>query len=219
MPEKARLIRRSLATFMMAMLAACQPAERVSQPAARNTVTPEYVASLPPDQSRPVVDQLANEVVAAQSTSCGATHDAEWEACMNLRLLQSFDRYGFLIRHCTPAASVKMLRDCVLNGSLGVDWLLAAGASPDTDFDWSRPAVARDAALNRLNDVLTERCKGRPEQAGNSCFSAESAKSLGLSQAVSTQCAVKPTLEARGRCIVDAHDAAMYGAALAAIAD
>ena len=219
MPGKARLAKLSIVTFIVVMLVACQPAERVSQPAARSTVTPEYIASLPPDQSRPAVDQLANEVVAAQSTSCGPTHDAEWEACMNVRLLQSFDRYGFLIRHCTPAASVKMLRDCVLNGSLGVDWLLAAGASPDTDFDWSQPAVARDAALKRLNDVLTERCKGKPEETGNSCFSAESARSLGLSQSVSTQCAVKPTLEARGRCIVDAHDAAMYSAALAAIAD
>lgn len=209
----------SLISVVLGALAACQPAGRVSVPVARTTVTPEYVSSLSADQSRPAVDRLANEVVAAQSAACGPTHDATWEACMNVKLLQSFDRYGFLIRHCTPAVSVKALRECILQGSLGVDWLLAAGASPDTDFDWSQPAASRDAALKHLNDVLTERCTGKPEQVGNSCFSAESARSLGLSPIVAGQCAAKPTLEDRGRCIVDAHDAAMYGAAFLAMAD
>lgn len=211
--------RASLVAGLLVVLAACQPAAQTAKAVARTTVTPEYVASLPSDQSRPAVDRLANEVVATQSAACGPTHDAEWEACMNVKLLQSFDRYGFLIRHCTPAVSVKALRACVLEGSLGVDWLLAAGASPDTDFDWSQPAASRGAALKRLNDVLTERCKGKPEQVGASCFSVESAKSLDLSQAVAAQCAAKPTLEERGRCIVDAHDAGMYGAALTALAN
>jgi len=180
-----------------------------------STATPEYVASLPPDQSRPAVNRLANEVVAAENAACKAHPDVDWQTCMSARLVINFDRYGFLANHCRDRTEYKSLRDCALFGRSGVDWLLAMDGSPDTDFDWSKPQQSRDAALKKLNDVLTKACEGKPEQPGNSCFSSESARRLGLSDTVAARCSARATLEQRGACIVDAHDAAMYQAALA----
>src|SRR4030095_15965646 len=99
----------------------------------------------------------------------------------------------------------------------GVDWVLASGGNPDTDFDWSKPEQSNATALKKLNDVLTKHCEGKPEQSGNSCFTSESAQRLGLSDTVATSCAARAKLEERGACIVDAHDAAMYRGALATL--
>jgi hypothetical protein len=88
------------------------------------------------------------------------------------------------------------------------------GGNPDTDFDWSQPEKSHEAALKTLNDVLTERCQGKPEQAGNSCFTSESAHALDLGEVVASNCAARQTLEERGACIIDAHDTAMYRTAL-----
>jgi hypothetical protein len=182
-----------------------------------STTTPEYVASLPLDQSRPAVNKLANEVVAAENAACKARQDVDWVACMSSRMVIDFDRYGFLASHCRDKPDYKSLRDCALFGRSGVDWLLAIDGSPDTDFDWSTPRQSHDAALKKLNDVLTKACAGKPEQPGNSCFTSDSAKRLGLSDTVAARCAARATLEQRGACIVDAHDAAMYQAALASL--
>jgi hypothetical protein len=181
------------------------------------TTTPEYVASLPPEQSRPAVDRLANDVVAAENAACKARPELDWQACMSSRMVIDFDRYGFLANHCRDRIDYRSLRDCALFGRSGVDWLLAAGGNPDTDFDWSKPKQSHDAALKRLNDALTEACAGKPEEAGNSCFTSESAKRLGLSGTVAAYCAARQTLAQRGACIIDAHDAAMYQAALASL--
>ena len=228
--REVRVARILLMSLVVATLTACQfPAEQPAsdQPGPEmstarassvdSTITPEYVASLPPDQSRPAVDRLANQVVAAESDLCRKNPDVDWEACVSMRMLIAFDRYGFLSHHCRGRTSSKDLRDCVLSGRAGVDWLLAAGGDPDTDFDWSQPAQSESRALKQLNDALTATCSGKPETAANSCFTAESARVLGLSGAVATQCAVRATLEQRGACIIDAHDAAMYQAALASL--
>jgi hypothetical protein len=182
-----------------------------------NPITPEYVASLPPEESRPAVNRLANEVVAAETGVCQETPNVDWEACVSARMMAAFDRYGFLASHCRTQTDLKAVRDCVLFGRSGVDWLLAVGGNPDTDFDWSKPEQSNQQALKKLNDVLTERCAGKPEQAGDSCFTRLSAEGLGLSDAVVASCAARATLEQRGACIVDAHDAAMYRAALATL--
>ena len=182
-----------------------------------SSTTPEYVASLPPDQSRPAVNRLANDVVAAENAACKARPDLDWKACMSSRMVIDFDRYGFLANHCRDKPDDKALRDCALFGRSGVDWLLATGGNPDTDFDWSNPKQANDAALKRLNDVLTKSCEGKPEEPGNSCFTSDSAERLGLSDAVAEHCAARQTLEQRGACIIDAHDAALSRAALAAL--
>ncbi|HET6621762.1 MAG TPA: hypothetical protein VFG64_17630 [Dongiaceae bacterium] len=179
--------------------------------------TPEYVASLPPGQSRPMVNRLSNDVVAAENAACKARPDLDWRACMSSRMVLDFDRYGFLANHCRGKPDYKSLRDCALFGRPGVDWILATGGNPDTDFDWSKPEQSHAAALKRLNDVLTKSCEGLPEEAGNSCFTSESAKRLGLSETVATHCATRATLEQRGACIIDAHDAAMYQAALVSL--
>lgn len=179
-----------------------------------NTITPEYVASLPPGQSRPPVSQLANQVVAAETAPCRGNPDIDFEACVSARMLRAFDRYGFLASHCRGQPDLKAVRDCVQHGRSGVDWLLAIGGNPDTDFDWSQPQKSHAAALKRLNDVLTERCEGKPEDPGSSCFTSESARVLDLGETVARNCAARQTLEERGACIVDAHDAAMYRAAL-----
>jgi hypothetical protein len=181
-----------------------------------DTITPEYVASLPPEQSRPAVNRLANEVVAAENVACKAQPEVEWIACMSSRMVIDFDRYGFLANHCRDKPDYKSLRDCALFGRSGIDWLLSTDGSPDTDFDWSKPKQSHDAALKKLNDVLTKACESKPEQPGNSCFTSESARRLGLSETVATNCAARATLEERGACIIDAHDAAMYQAALKA---
>jgi hypothetical protein len=136
---------------------------------------------------------------------------------MSSRMVIDFDRYGFLANHCRDKPDYTSLRDCALFGRSGVDWLLAMDANPDTDFGWSQPQQSHDAALKKLNDVLTKACEGEPEQRGNSCFTSESARRLGLSETVATICAARATLEERGACIVDAHDAAMYQAALASM--
>jgi hypothetical protein len=180
-----------------------------------NPITPEHVASLPPGQSRPVVNQLSNEVVAAETGPCSDNPDVDWEGCVSARMLKAFDRYGFLTSHCRAQPDLKAVRRCVQFGRSGVDWLLAIGGNPDTDFDWSQPEKSHEAALKQLNDTLTERCKGKPEEPGNSCFTNESARVLDLGQVVAANCAARQTLEQRGACIVDAHDTAMYRSALA----
>jgi hypothetical protein len=228
--REVRAVRIPLMSLAVATLTACQfPAEQpapdqpgpeMSSPKATSidsTTTPEYVASLPPDQSRPAVDQLANEVVATESEICRQNPDVDWEACVSTRMLVAFDRYGFLSHHCRDRTSSKDLRDCVLSGRTGVDWLIAAGGNPDTDFDWSQPEQSESRALKALNDALTDKCAGQPEQSGDSCFTRESARLLGLSDAVASRCSGRPALEQRGACIVDAHDTAMYRAALASL--
>jgi hypothetical protein len=133
-------------------------------------------------------------------------------------MLVAFDRYGFLASHCKDQPGLKAVRACVQFGRSGVDWLLALGGNPDTEFDWSKPEQSHDAALRNLNDALTERCKSRPEEPGNSCFTQLSAELLGLSGEVAARCAARDKLEERGACIIDAHDTAMYGAALDVLA-
>lgn len=182
-----------------------------------NTTTPEYVSSLPPGQSRPAVNTLANEVVAAETEPCSGNPDIDWEACVSARMLKAFDRYGFLASHCRGQPDLKAVRTCVEFGRAGVDWLLAMGGNPDTDFDWSNPEKSHEAALKKLNDVLTERCDGKPEEPSKSCFTAESARALELGDVVAKNCAARQTLEERGACIVDAHDTAMYRGALAVL--
>src|SRR5687767_7461206 len=211
------------ALTMLAVLSACGywpddqlPGEATtSKPATSDhPITPEHVASLPPGQSRPVVNQLSNEVVAAETEPCSGNPDVDWEGCVSARMLKAFDRYGFLSSHCRGQPDLKAVRTCVQFGRAGIDWLLAIGGNPDTDFDWSTPEKSHEAALKKLNDVLTERCDGKPELSGDSCFTSESAHVLGLGEVVATNCAARQTLEERGACIVDAHDAAMYRAAL-----
>ncbi len=210
---------------MLAVLTACYwpkdqlPGEAAtSKPAsADNPITPEYVASLPPEESRPAVNRLANEVVAAETGVCQETPNVDWEACVSARMLAGFDRYGFLASHCRAQNDLKAVRDCVLFGRSGIDWLLAIGGNPDADFDWSRPEQSNQQALTKLNDVLTARCAGKPEQPGNSCFTRLSAEVLGLGDVVAARCAARAALAQRGACIVDAHDAAMYQAALATL--
>jgi len=214
------LVRFAFPLLLCLVLAACEqlPTLEMSTPKTASidpSTTPEYVASLPPDQSRPAVNRLANEVVAAEDAACKARQDVDWVACMSSRMVINFDRYGFLANHCRDRPDYKSLRDCALFGRAGVDWLLAMDASPDTDFDWSKPQQSHDAALKKLNDVLTKACESKPEQPGNSCFTSESARRLGLSDTVAARCAARAKLEERGACIVDAHDAAMYQAALA----
>ena len=213
---------RIAALAMLALLTACYwpddqlPGEAAtSEPAASgHTITPEYVAALPAGQSRPVVNQLSNEVVAAETAPCSGNPDVDWEACVSARMLKAFDRYGFLSSHCRGQPDLKAVRTCVQYGRSGTDWLLAIGGNPDTDFDWSQPEKSHEAALKKLNDVLTERCDGKPEQPGNSCFTSESARVLDLGEVVAKNCAARNTLEERGACIIDAHDTAMYRAAL-----
>jgi hypothetical protein len=210
------------ALALLAMLTACYwPDDQLPGEAASSTqatsdsrITPEDVSSLPPEQSRPVVSMLANEVVALETGPC-SNPDIDWEACVSARMLKAFDRYGFLASHCRGQPDLKAVRTCVEFGRSGVDWLLAMGRNPDTDFDWSNPKQSHDAALKALNDMLTERCDGMPEAPGNSCFTSESARVLGLGDAVATNCAARRTLDERGACIIDAHDTAMYRAALA----
>ena len=132
-------------------------------------------------------------------------------------MLKAFDRYGFLASHCREQTDLKTIRDCVQFGRAGIDWLLAIDRNPDVDFDWSKPEQSHDLALKKLNDTLTERCKGKPEEPGNSCFTSLSARLLGLSDVVATRCAMRAELEQRGACIIDAHNAGMYGAALASL--
>jgi hypothetical protein len=214
---------RAIALAMLAALTGCYwpddqlPGETSAPIPASidNATTPEYVASLPAGQSRPPVNILANEVVAAETAPCSGNPDIDWEACVSARMLKAFDRYGFLASHCRGQPDLKTVRTCVEFGRSGVDWLLAMGGNPDTDFDWSQPEKSHEAALKTLNDVLTERCHGKPEEPGNSCFTSESARVLDLGEAVATNCAGRQTLEERGACIIDAHDTAMYRAALA----
>ena len=215
--------RRVSALAMLAVLAACgywpddqlpgeaaTPAPAISD----NPITPEYVASLPAGQSRPAVNRLSNEVVQAETGACNGP-DIDWEACVSARMLKAFDRYGFLSSHCRGQPDLKAVRTCVEHGRSGIDWLLAIGGNPDTDFDWSQPEQSHERALKQLNDTLTERCEGKPEEPGKSCFTGLSAELLGLSDTVAQRCAARQTLEERGACVVDAHDAAMYRAALA----
>jgi hypothetical protein len=210
-------VKRALLLFLPAslLMAACQAGGTVPPPTRSNSgITPEYVSSLPAGQSRPVVEQLSNEVVAAETGACQENPGNDWEACVSGRMLVAFDRYGFLANHCRDQVDLKAVRDCVGFGRSGIDWLLAIGGNPDKDFDWSKPEQSHDLALKKLNDTLTERCEGKPEEAGNSCFTSLSAKLLGLSDVVAAHCATRPELEQRGACVVDAHDAAMYQAAL-----
>jgi hypothetical protein len=217
---------RVIALGMLAVLTACYwpddqlPGEvPAPKPASSDSaITPEYVASLPAGQSRPAVNQLSNDVVAAETGPCSGNPDVDWEACVSARMLKAFDRYGFLSSHCRGQPDLKAVRNCVQYGRSGVDWLLAIGANPDTDFDWSQPQQSHERALKRLNDTLTERCQDRTEEPGNSCFANLSAQMLGLSETVAARCAARPTLDERGACIVDANAAAMYRAALAVLA-
>lgn len=214
-PVHQRASRRRLALLPAVLLAACRSAAPAPEPAAATPqATPDYVASLPPGESRAVVNQLSNQVVTATTAACRDRSDGDWVACASLRMLKAFDRYGFLASHCREQPSFAALLTCVKFGRSGVDWVLAVGGNPDTDFDWTRPEQAHDRSLKALNDILTERCAGKPEQPGDSCFTALSAKLLGLGDAVATRCAARQTLEQRGACIVDAHDAAMYLSAL-----
>jgi hypothetical protein len=209
--------------LLIGLLGACQVVERAgpsdTEPAAVDTaepeITPEYVASLPAGQSRMPVNQLSNEVVAAETAPCSGNPDVDWEGCVSARMLKAFDLYGFLSSHCRSQPDLKAVRTCVQFGRAGIDWLLAIGGNPDTDFDWSNPEKSHAAALKKLNDELTERCDGKPEQPGNSCFTSESARVLGLGEVVAANCATRQALEERGACIIDAHDAAMYRDALA----
>lgn len=205
--------------LLLAALGACQPraADSPAVAASSLSVTPEHVASLPPEQSRPIVHRLANEVVAAETEACNDNPDVDWDACVSTRMLVAFDRYGFLAAHCRDKPDHKALRACVEFGRAGVDWVLALGGNPDTDFDWSNPQRSHDLALKKLNDTLTERCTGKPEEPGESCFTSLSAQLLGLGAVVADRCAARPTLELRGACIIDVHDAAMYQAALTAL--
>ena len=191
------------------------PGETAAPASGDNQISPEYVASLPAGQSRLPVNQLSNEVVAAETAPCSGNPDIDWEACVSARMLKAFDRYGFLSSHCRGQPDLKTVRNCVQFGRSGVDWLLAIGGNPDTDFDWSQPEQSHERALKTLNDTLTERCKGKPEEPGNSCFTSLSAELLGLSDTVAARCAARGKLEERGACIIDAHDTAMYQAALA----
>jgi len=204
---------------VVVLIAACQSnSPPPPKPASADTgVTPEYVASLPPEQSRPAVNQLANEVVAAETGVCEENPDIDFEACVSVRMLVGFDRYGFLADHCRDQADLKAVRDCVQFGWAGIEWLLAIGGNPDVDFDWSKPEQSHDQTLKKLNDALTERCAGKPEGPGNSCFASLSANLLGLSDVVAARCSTRQELEQRGACIIDAHNAAMYRAALAAL--
>lgn len=209
------MTRALLLLLTAGLLSACQSGE--TAPAAGqpgNGITPEYVASLPAGQSRPLVHQLANEVVAAETEGCNDHPEIDWNACVSTRMLIAFDRYGFLASHCRDKPDHQALRDCVAFGRSGVDWVLAVGGNPDRDFDWSNPEHAHDVALTKLNDVLTERCEGEPEEPGNSCFTSHSVALLRLSDAVAQDCATRSTLEERGACIIDAHDTVMYQAAL-----
>jgi hypothetical protein len=203
----------------MVIVAACQTGGGTLATASNvaDGVTPEYVASLPAGQSRPVVNRLANEVVAAETEACNQNPDIDWEACVSARMLAGFDRYGFLANHCRTQTDLKAVRECVLFGRSGIDWLLAIGGNPDVEFDWSKPEQSHDLALTKLNDTLTDRCAGKPEEPGNSCFTSESTKLLGLSGTVAARCSARAELEQRGACIVDAHDAAMYRAALVSL--
>jgi len=209
--------KRRLALPILLLVAACELIDAPPQKAAvvENSTTPEYVASLPPEQSRPAVNGLANEVVAAERGACRDNPD--FEACVSARMLRAFDRYGFLASHCREQADLKSVRDCVQFGRAGIDWLLAIDGNPDVDFDWSKPQESQNRALAKLNDALTERCAGKPEAPGNSCFASLSAKLLGLSDIVAARCSARSELEQRGACIVDAHNAAMYQAALVSL--
>ncbi|MGH6893277.1 MAG: hypothetical protein ACREEP_13565 [Dongiaceae bacterium] len=199
-----------------ATITACQtPSSSVPPPEnAAATLTPEDVAALPPELSKPAVDRLANELIAVDNKECSADPEVGWDACMNVHMLTSFDRYGFLTQHCRRQVDSKAFRDCVFFGRAGVNWLLAIGADPDTDFDWSKPEQSRDLALKKLNGVLTDQCAGQPEEQGNSCMTAESARLLDLSTTVAARCSARKDPGDRGACIIDAHDTAMYQAAL-----
>jgi hypothetical protein len=214
------VVRTILILFLLVagLTSACQPkVSDVPSEVAGGGITPEYVASLPAGQSRPAVDLLSNQVVAAETAPCSGNPDIDWEACVSARMLKAFDRYGFLSSHCRGQPDLKAVRTCVQYGRSGIDWLLAIDGNPDADFDWSKPEQSHAQALKRLNDTLTERCKGNPEQPGDSCFTSLSAELLGLSDTVAAHCAARQELEQRGACIVDAHDAAMYRDALAVL--
>lgn len=212
------MTRTLLLLLTASLLSACQSGGAVPPPeTAGGGITPEYVASLPVGQSRAAVNQLANEVVAAETEACNENPGIDWSACVSTRMLVAFDRYGFLASHCRGQPDYRALRDCVEFGRSGVDWVLALGGNPDTDFDWSKPEQSHDLALKKLNDALTERCAGKAEESGDSCFTSLSAQMLGLSDAVAVQCSIRQKLEQRGACIIDAHDTAMYQAALAAL--
>ncbi len=205
---------------ILALLAAvaCQSNRSVPPPKVAGVgITPEYVASLPPDRSRPAVEELASELMAAHRRQCDADPEVNWAGCMNYQLLVSLDRYGFLGQHCRDQPDSKSFRQCVFFGRSGVEWLLAIDADPDMDFDWSKPEASHDLALKRLNDVLTERCAGKPEAQRDSCMTTESAKLLGLSDTVGALCSARKEPDQRGACIIDAYDAAMYQAAFAAL--
>jgi hypothetical protein len=213
---------RALLLLTASLLSACQAGGAVSSSETASEtgtggITPEYVASLPADQSRPIVQQLANEVVAAETATCNDNPDIDWSACISTQMLIAFDRYGFLASHCRDKPDHRSLRDCVQFGRSGVDWVLAQGGNPDADFDWSNPEQSHDRALRQLNQSLTEQCAGEPEEPGNSCFTRLSARLLRLSDEVAHHCAARPTLEQRGACVIDAHDTAMYQAALAVL--
>ena len=137
---------RAISLAMLAVLTACGywpddqlPGEAATSKAATgdHPVTPEHVASLPAGQSRPVVNQLSNEVVAAETAPCSGNPDIDWEGCVSARMLKAFDRYGFLASHCRGQPDLKAVRNCVQFGRSGIDRLLAIGGAPDTDFDWS----------------------------------------------------------------------------------
>jgi hypothetical protein len=217
---------RALLLLTASLLSACQADDAVPSnetaggitPEYSGGITPEYVASLPAGQSRPIVQQLANQVVAAEMAACNDNPNVDWDACVSTQMLIAFDRYGFLANHCRDKPDHRSLRDCVQFGRSGVDWLLAQGGNPDVDFDWSNPEESHDRALRQLNQELTGNCVGKPEEQGNSCFTSLSARLLRLSDMVAQHCAARQTLEQRGACIIDAHDTAMYQAALAVLA-
>ena len=216
----AHVTRIPLLLLIVGLISACQPGAATPFPetaAAEPRITPEYVASLPPGQSRAPVSDLANQVDAAETEACSAVAEPDWSACLSGQMLVAFDRYGFLANHCHDQPGDQALRDCVEFGRAGVDWVLALGGNPDKDFDWSQPKQAQEDAIKKLNDAMTERCEGKLEEPGNSCFTTLSAQLLGLSAAVASSCAVRPELEQRGACIIDAHDAVMYQAALTAL--
>src|SRR5262245_59760088 len=70
-------------------------------------ITPEHVASLPPAESRPAGNRLANDVVAAETSVCQENPDVDWEACVSTRMMAAFDRYGFLANHCRTQPDLK----------------------------------------------------------------------------------------------------------------
>src|SRR4029450_11300015 len=79
----ARFRWRAVSLAMLAALSACYwpddqlPGETSAPASSGRSTTPEYISSLPAGQSRPVVNTLANEVVAAETAPCSGNPDVD----------------------------------------------------------------------------------------------------------------------------------------------